>query len=184
MLCENHNIYRVYEHQYLFMVNNITVWKPTPLLFKMWSERLICSNIQLRECTNLDVFQINLNSALTIIINSCSVLLAQLPHTINLCCCPNYCLFSLCIVFQIENLIFRHVVYKPHLILCCCYCLPYPMILASGGGGVPIFPHVVHQSASPSIWPAVQSLRQDLSTNPGVTKLKLDIFIICSSIGD
>ena len=50
--------------------------------------------------------------------------------------------------------------------LCCC-CLPTPMTLASGGS--PMFPHVVHQPASPSIWPAVQSLRRGLSTNPGVT---------------
>ena len=49
----------------------------------------------------------------------------------------------------------------------CCCCLPTPMTLASGGS--PMFPHVVHQPASPSIWPAVQSLRRGLSTNPGVT---------------
>ena len=48
-----------------------------------------------------------------------------------------------------------------------CCCLPTPMTLASGGS--PMFPLVVHQPASPSIWPAVQSLRRDLSTNPGVT---------------
>ena len=30
-----------------------------------------------------------------------------------------------------------------------------------------MFPLVVHQPASPSIWPAVQSLRRGLSTNPG-----------------
>ena len=47
-----------------------------------------------------------------------------------------------------------------------CCCLPTPMTLASGGS--PMFPHVVHQPASPSIWPAVQSLRRGLSTNPGV----------------
>ena len=41
------------------------------------------------------------------------------------------------------------------------------MTLASGGGGSPMFPLVVHQPASPSIWPAVQSLRRGLSTNPG-----------------
>ena len=41
------------------------------------------------------------------------------------------------------------------------------MTLASGGS--PMFPLVVHQPASPSIWPAVQSLRRGLSTNPGVT---------------
>ena len=39
------------------------------------------------------------------------------------------------------------------------------MALASGGS--PMFPLVVHQPASPSIWPAVQSLRRGLSTNPG-----------------
>ena len=41
------------------------------------------------------------------------------------------------------------------------------MTLASGGSLM--FPLVVHQPASPSIWPAVQSLRRGLSTNPGVT---------------
>ena len=35
------------------------------------------------------------------------------------------------------------------------FCLPHPV--------------VVHQPASPSIWPAVQSLRRGMSTNPGVT---------------
>ena len=41
--------------------------------------------------------------------------------------------------------------------LCCC--LPTPVTLASGGS--PMFPLVVHQPASPSIWPAVQSLRRN-----------------------
>ena len=50
---------------------------------------------------------------------------------------------------------------------CCCCCLPTPMTLASGGS--PMFPLVVHQPASPSIWPPVQSLRRGLSTNPGAT---------------
>ena len=40
------------------------------------------------------------------------------------------------------------------------------MTLASRGS--PMFPLMVHHSASSSIWPAVQSLRRDLSTNPGV----------------
>ena len=48
-----------------------------------------------------------------------------------------------------------------------CCCLPTPMALASGGSQM--FPLVVHQPASPSIWPAVQSLRRGLSTNPGAT---------------
>ena len=54
---------------------------------------------------------------------------------------------------------------KKQFLLCCC--LPAPMTLASGGS--PMFPLVVHQPASPSIWPAVQSLRRGLSTNPGAT---------------
>ena len=54
-----------------------------------------------------------------------------------------------------------------YLLLCCC--LPTPMTLDSGGGGNPIFPLVVHHLSSPSIWPAVKSLRQGLSKNPGVT---------------
>ena len=53
---------------------------------------------------------------------------------------------------------------EEQLLLCC---LPTPMTLASGGS--PMFPLAVHQPASPSIWPAVQSLRRGLSTNPGVT---------------
>ena len=40
-----------------------------------------------------------------------------------------------------------------HIFYVCC-CLPTPMTLASGGS--PMFPLVVHQPASPSIWPAVQ----------------------------
>ena len=48
-----------------------------------------------------------------------------------------------------------------------CCCPPTPMTLASGGS--PMFPLVVHQPASPYIWPAVHSLRRGLSTNPGVT---------------
>ena len=54
-----------------------------------------------------------------------------------------------------------------HSELLCCCCLPTPMTLASWGS--PMFPLVVHQPASPSIWPAVQSLRRGLSTNPGAT---------------
>ena len=55
--------------------------------------------------------------------------------------------------------------HNKHISSCCC--LPTPMALASGGS--PMFPLVVHQPASPSIWPAVQSLRRGLSTNPGAT---------------
>ena len=36
-----------------------------------------------------------------------------------------------------------------------------------GRGGCPILPLVVHQPASPFIWPAVPSLQRCLSTNPG-----------------
>ena len=59
---------------------------------------------------------------------------------------------------------FQYICFSPH-----CCCLPTPMNLASGGS--PMFPLVVHQPASPSIWPAVKSLRRGLSTNPGVTML-------------
>ena len=46
-----------------------------------------------------------------------------------------------------------------------CCCLPTPMTLASGGS--PMFPLVVHQPASPSIWPAVQSLRRGVHKSRG-----------------
>ena len=45
------------------------------------------------------------------------------------------------------------------------YPLPRPLLV----GDSPVFPHVIHQAASPSIWPAVHSLRRGLSTNPGMT---------------
>ena len=49
-----------------------------------------------------------------------------------------------------------------------CYCcLPTSMTLASAGS--PMFPLVVHQPTSPSIWPAMQSRRRGLSTSPEVT---------------
>ena len=41
------------------------------------------------------------------------------------------------------------------------------MSLASGGS--PTFPLVVHQPASPSIWPEVPSLWRSLFIDPGVT---------------
>ena len=50
----------------------------------------------------------------------------------------------------------------------CFVVYPLPCSLLVGGGGT-MFLLVVHQSASPSIWPAVQSLRRGLSTNPRVT---------------
>ena len=37
------------------------------------------------------------------------------------------------------------------------------------GGGTPIFPLMVPLPTSSYIWPAVQSSRRGLSTNPGVT---------------
>ena len=55
------------------------------------------------------------------------------------------------------NFIFTH----------CCCCLPTPMTLASGGSSM--FLLVAHQPVSPSILPAVHSLRWGLSTNPRVT---------------
>ena len=50
----------------------------------------------------------------------------------------------------------------------CRYGCMYLMLTLASGGSL-MFPLVVHQPASPSIWPAVQSLRRGLSTNPGVT---------------
>ena len=44
-----------------------------------------------------------------------------------------------------------------------CFCLHTSMTLASGGS--PIFPLVIHQPTSLSIWPAVQSLQRGMSTN-------------------
>ena len=55
--------------------------------------------------------------------------------------------------------IFR-LVQKLKIFYSCC-CLPTPMTLASWGS--PIFPLVVHQPASPSIGPDVQSRRRGLS---------------------
>ena len=49
------------------------------------------------------------------------------------------------------------------LLLCC---LPTPLTHTSWGGR-PIFPHVVHQTAPPSICPAVLSLRMGLSIHSG-----------------
>ena len=49
--------------------------------------------------------------------------------------------------------------------LCCC--VPTLMTLPSEGS--PSFPLVVHQPASPSIWPAVYPLRRGLSPYAGVT---------------
>ena len=51
---------------------------------------------------------------------------------------------------------------------CCCFCC-LPTLMALACVGSPIFPLVVQQPASPSIWPVVQSLRRGLSTHPGVT---------------
>ena len=59
------------------------------------------------------------------------------------------------------------IIFTNYINLFDCCGLPTPMTLASGGS--PMFPLVVHQPASPSIWPAVQSHRRGLSTNPGVT---------------
>ena len=65
-----------------------------------------------------------------------------------------------------DHQILFHILEHSLCITGCC-CLPTPMTLASGGS--PMFPLVVHQPASPSIWPAVQSLRRGLTTHPEVT---------------
>ena len=53
------------------------------------------------------------------------------------------------------------------------------MALASGGGS-PMFPLVVHQPASLSIWPAVLSLRRGLSTNPGAVEEMM--YVVCVDV--
>ena len=58
------------------------------------------------------------------------------------------------------------ILFSIYVFPCCC-CLPTHMTLASGRS--PIFPLVIHQPASPSIWSAVKSLRRGMSTYPGVT---------------
>ena len=64
----------------------------------------------------------------------------------------------------IDHQILFHILEHSLGITNCC-CLPTPMTLANGGS--PMCPLVVHQPASPSIWPAMQLLRRGLSTNPG-----------------
>ena len=61
-------------------------------------------------------------------------------------------LFIIFFLFWNINLLNNFIMYME-----CCCCLPTTMTLASGGSL--IFPLVVHQPASPCIWPAVQSLR-------------------------
>ena len=87
--------------------------------------------------------------------------------------CPYYLSLPLRITVVIDStptsflnssLVFHGNASHTFNVLCC---LPTPMTLASRGS--PMFPLVVHQPASPPIWPAVRSLRRGLSTNPGVT---------------
>ena len=91
-----------------------------------------------------------LNSFTTVLFSACSAITVECCVSYP-CCMDVFNIFMLCIE---EG-------------YCYCCCLPTPMTLASGGS--PMFPLVVHQPASPSIWPAVQSLRRGLSTNPGAT---------------
>ena len=58
---------------------------------------------------------------------------------------------------------------SPFILSCCCCCLPTAMTV--DGGGSPMFPHVVHQPASPTIWPAVQSLRRGLSRGDNMVRM-------------
>ena len=82
---------------------------------------------------------------------------------------PSTLLLDISLYFSPHHLSLPYYSILSHPLLgpfCCCS-LPTPMTLASGG--TPIFPFVVHQPASPSIWSAVKSCRRDLSTHPGVT---------------
>ena len=89
-----------------------------------------------------------------------SVLSSLTPHTLLIFL---YSLFACSLHFTL--LVLQTSSDTQPLLFCCC--LPTPMTLASGWS--PMFPLVVHQPSSPSIWPAVQSLRRGLSTNPGAT---------------
>ena len=61
--------------------------------------------------------------------------------------------------------------------------LPNLMTLASGGRGSPIFPLVVHQPASPSIWPSVQSLWLGLSRGDNVGAVEDMMCVVYASVG-
>ena len=56
--------------------------------------------------------------------------------------------------------------YQYYLAVVVVYPLSWPLIV---GGGSPIFPRVLHQPDSTSLWTAVKSVRRGLSSNPGVT---------------
>ena len=54
------------------------------------------------------------------------------------------------------------------------------MALASGGS--PMFPLVVHQPASPSIWPAVQSQIQDQQCGAYVGAVEEMMCVVCVDV--
>ena len=57
------------------------------------------------------------------------------------------------------------------------------MTLASGGS--PMFPLVVHQPDSPSIWPAVQSLRRGSvhkSRGDNVVRMWVQLKVVCVDV--
>ena len=76
-----------------------------------------------------------------------------------------YCLYSQTPSEEAEREGFPANALNGILVVVVVYPFPWPLLL----GGTPIFQRVFHQPASPSIWPAVQSLWWGLSTNLGVT---------------
>ena len=119
--------------------------------------------------------------------NICDVVSVARPHShvVSPLKYPHFFLCSLLQVYPVLSL-FRHLQlsqglscpvvrssYRLTKPVCAfssgCCCLPTPMALASGGS--PMFPLVVHQPASPSIWPAVQSLQRGLSRGDNVVRM-------------
>ena len=79
---------------------------------------------------------------------------------------PTHMLYSGYVIYTFAGILFMWCLFVKKHMHSFAVVLRTPMTLASGES--PMFPLVVHQPASPSIWPAVQSLRWGLSTNPGV----------------
>ena len=101
--------------------------------------------------------------------NSC---LCSLP-LIRICCCimvetswqshfHHSCMIRRNQVYYHEDLFV-----KIYFIGCTVVVVVTPLTLGSGGS--PIFPLMVHQPASASVWPAVPSHRRGLSTTLGMT---------------
>ena len=83
-------------------------------------------------------------------------------------CCFVLVLFRTCVVSYLccfVLVLFRLVMFRTCVVLLLSTPLPWPLLV----GEVRSSGIVVHQPASPFIWPAVHSLWRGLSTNPEVT---------------